>query len=195
MCSLKTNIIFILLLTSFSFATNGCHNCSRVENKEQFKDSIVLFFIPSFSSHNLTARELVEVSDNSSATDTIYVKHSSYMKIKDFVKRKKYIRTNRIGVPEMYIKYNNIQVFVTQFAPYAVDINRNPLAMDTTMVYLINDVTHLYNYYTKDDLLSNKLFLDRGMPKDYHYIEMHRPKRFHKASGQIRGVKLLVVEK
>ena len=187
-------IITIFLLTLFGFVTNGCHNCSRMENREQFQDSVVLFFIPSFSSHNLTTRELIDVADKSSVTDTIYVKHNSYVKIKNFVMGKKYINTNRIGVPEMYIKYNNIQVFVTQFAPYAIDINRKPLAIDTTMVYLINDVTQLYNYYTKEDLLSNKLFSDRGVPQDYHYIGMRRPKKFHKASGQIRGVKLLVVD-
>ena len=164
---MKRNVLLLFLWVLGIVVNIGCTSKPRGETK--FKDSIVVFFRPIYSSKIVSAKELIMMSAKVPVLDTLFVDNRDYYSIKNFIENRKKIRAKIKGVPEVYLKTKNGIVFLTQFNPLAVDIDGNPIAISMEMAYRINICSKMYNYYTKEEISWDTLFRKYCLPKDYHY--------------------------
>ena len=70
--------IFCLL---FVFAVWGCEKGNTVDGT--FKDSIIVFFSPIFSSHNDSPKELLIKSKKNQVNDTVFMSKKDFFSIKE----------------------------------------------------------------------------------------------------------------
>ena len=183
--------VFVLILIFFS-----CTKRCRVESK--YKDSIVVFFRPIFSSKTVKAHELINMSNCVPVNDTIKISHRDYCKISNFIQNKRYVKSKIKGVPEIYFKNDGKEIFLTLFDSLATDIKGENLESNINIVYLINKYCKFYNYYTKEEVMWGSLYRKYPFPKDYHYYYGYFTKR--KQSDALvaikkKGIKLWLVEK
>ena len=196
---MKRNVLLLFLWVLEIVVNIGCTSKPRGETK--FKDSIVVFFRPIYSSKIVSAKELIMMSAKVPVLDTLFVDNRDYDAIKNFIENRKKIRAKIKGVPEVYLKTKNGIVFLTQFNPLAVDIDGNPIAISMEMAYRINICSKMYNYYTKEEILWDTLFKRYSLPKEYRYYYDRYYQEYNNKDQKIdsifvtrkRGVKLWLI--
>ena len=196
---MKRNVLLLFLWVLGIVVNIGCTSKPRGETK--FKDSIVVFFRPIYSSKVVSTKEVIMMSAKVPVLDTLFVDNRDYYSIKNFIENRKKIRAEIKGVPEVYLKTKSGIVFLTQFNPLAVDIDGNPIAISMEMAYRINMCSKMYNYYTKEEISWDTLFRKYSLPKEYRYYYDRYYQEF-KNNGQKkdsifvsrkRGVKLWLI--
>lgn len=103
--------IFCLL---FVFAVFGCENKNTADGT--FKDSIIVFFSPIFSSHNYSPKELLIRSKKNQVNDTVVMSKKDFISIKNYIQKQIPLATKVKGVPEMLIKSGNKSIFLVRLS-------------------------------------------------------------------------------
>ena len=196
---MKRNVLLLFLWVLGLVANISC--TSKPSGKTKFKDSIVVFFRPIYSSKVVSTKELIMMSAKVPVLDTLFVDNRDYYSIKNFIENRKKIRAKIKGAPEVYLKTKGGIVFLTQFNPLAVDIDGNPIAISMEMAYRINMCSKMYNYYTKEEISWDTLFRKYTLPKEYRYYYDRYYQEFKNNSRKIdsifvsrkRGVKLWLI--
>lgn len=196
---MKRNVLLLFLWVLGIVVNIGCTSKPRGETK--FKDSIVVFFRPIYSSKIVSAKELIMMSAKVPVLDTLFVDNRDYYSIKNFIENRKKVRAKIKGVPEVYLKTKGGIVFLTQFNPLAVDIDGKPIAICMEMAYRINICSKMYNYYTKEEISWDALFRRYSLPKEYRCYYDRYYQEFKNNSRKIdsifvsrkRGVKLWLI--
>lgn len=183
---MKSIINIICLL--FVFTLLGCGNRSLPHHN--FKDSIIIFFSPFFSSHGYSPKELTMKSKRNRINDTVFMSHENFISVKNYIQNQRLLTTTVKGVPEMLVQSGKNSIYLVRFnKDYAVDADGNALIPDRKIIQLISDSIKIYNYFHEDEILLGNMY--EKVPHDYKYYRKHGDKRFLNDSG----VKIWIVDK
>ena len=178
------NLFYLL----FVFAVFGYENKNTAAGT--FKDSIIVFFSPIFSSHNYSPKELLIRSKKNQVSDTVFMSKKDFISIKNYIQKQIPLTTKVKGVPEMLIKSGNKSIFLVRLSKrYTTDVEGRALIPNKKIIQLINDSIKVYNYFYKDDILLGDMY--EKVPQDYKYYRKSGDNRYLKDSG----IKILIIER
>lgn len=194
----KFAISFIFFISYILILVVSCKHSNKIDCEG--KDSIVIFFRPIYTSDYYDAHRLMDLASKSSPIDTIWLEHNDFIYIKQFIDHKEYIHSDTIGVPEILLKTNRDTIFLTSFEKWVTDVDRNPLATNKETIKRIYDISKIYNYFTKEEILWGEVYTKIPEDYNYYYEKKNRISQSgiimdHVIADKKRGIKIWMIDK
>ena len=165
------SLITILFLNAFSCKSNSCEGTNST-------DSIVVFYYTGWRESPIR-KSLTEVSEKAMEknTDTVlYLKDSEYNRVLSIINNKKHIDNQDIDC-RMFVQYDSVKIalgYPDIFIPesndtciYGYDHHLKRIQVNANNIYYLRCICGYYNFFSKEELMYDKLIHKWGMPNNY----------------------------